>query len=214
MYAGAKSIAGVALVLMLAGCAVTRSELKVGAEPPATPAASATGKPIVIGSVVDARRFEAAPKDPSVPSLGTEGGGDEVKARAIGRKRNTYGMALGDVTLEPGNTVANVVRRQLAVALGEAGYRVVGPGTDKSAPVVDVRIHQFWSWFTPGFWTITLETIISTDLNVAGRTGPVPVTVRTSESSLAATDGMWLEAIDKALVRWRAEVITHKTELP
>jgi hypothetical protein len=43
--------------------------------------------------------------------------GAEVKARAIGRKRNTYGKALGDMVLEGGQTVEGVVREYLVIAL-------------------------------------------------------------------------------------------------
>lgn len=207
-------VALAALGAVLSGCAVTRSEVKIGAQPVETAVPDAARAPIVIGSVVDARKFESAPKDPSIPSLGTEGGGDDAKARAVGRKRNTYGMALGDVLLEPGNSVANVVRRQLTIALGQAGYRVVEAGAEKAAPVVDVSIHQFWNWITPGFWAITVSTLVATDFTVQGRAAPVSIVVRNAEPSLAVTDGVWMEAIEKSLARWRAEVVARKAELP
>lgn len=200
-------------IAMLSGCATTRSEVTLGAGPAPANTAEASRKPVAIGDVVDARRFEASPREPSTPSLGGEGNDAAARARAIARKRNTYGMALGDVLLEPGQTVAGVVRRQFAGALAEAGYRVVDAGTP-DAPVIDVRIDQFWSWLTPGFFAVTVSTIIATDLTPRGRGAAVTVKVTNSESSLAVTDATWVEAIDKALARWRAEIVARKSELP
>ena len=83
--------AGMIVIAILGtGCAATRSEVKL-ASPVAAPASTgpATGKVVVIRSVTDARVFEQAPRDPSVPSLGGEGAGNasaDTKARAIGRK--------------------------------------------------------------------------------------------------------------------------------
>jgi hypothetical protein len=206
-------MAALAATLLVSGCAVTRSEVKLGAGPAVAATAVASGKSVAIGKVVDARRFEASPREPSTPSLGSEGGGDATRARAIGRKRNTYGMALGDVLLEPGQTVAGVVREHFVVALRDAGYRVVDAGTG-GVPVIDVDIQQFWSWVTPGFFAITVSTLVATDVTVAGRATPVSVRVTNQESALAVTDGTWTEAIDKAMAKWRADVVARRSELP
>ena len=44
-------------------------------------------------------------------------------------------------------------------ALGQRGYTVVQAGAPEyaEATALDVDIRQFWSWFTPGFWSISLE---------------------------------------------------------
>lgn len=197
----------VVLGLALGGCATSRSELSL-ASPVATPAAG--GKPIVIRSVKDERVFEQAPSDPGVPSLGFEGASQataETKARAIGRKRNTYGKALGDVLLQPGQTVESVVRDNVAAALQQSGYRVV-PAADANAstPAADVRIRKFWSWLQPGFWAITLHTAIFTDIQLSGTAAPMPVQVTKSQPMQIATEGNWIEAIGEALAAYRAEV--------
>ena len=206
-------IAATLLAAALSGCAVTRSEVKLGTEPVVAQAADASRKPIAIGNVVDARRFEASSREPSVPSLGSEGGGDAIKARAIARKRNTYGMALGDVLLEPGESVAGLVKRQLGAALSEAGYRVVDAGTP-GVPVVDVTIAEFWSWLTPGFFAVTVSTIVATELATRAPGASMSVRVSNNESALAVTDGTWVEAIDKTMARWRAEIVSRKAALP
>jgi hypothetical protein len=193
--------------LLLGGCATSRSEIAL-ASPAATPAAS-SGKPIVIRSVKDERVFEQAPREPSTPSLGFEGSvqaSAETKARAVGRKRNTYGQALGDVLLQPGQTIQAVVRENLASALQQSGYRVVSEAeAGPSSPVMDVRVRKFWSWIQPGFWAITLHTAIATDLQISGSRAPYIVEVKSSEGLQVASDGNWIEAVGKALAAYRAE---------
>lgn len=109
-------------VLVMTGCATSRSEIRLTAAPP--PGKAAAGSEVVIRSIEDLRVFEEAPAHPGTPSLGWGGAGAapaDIKARAIGRKRNTYGKALGDVLLEPGDSVIAVVRQNLAAALSSSG---------------------------------------------------------------------------------------------
>lgn len=100
-------ISFLALCVILAGCATSRSEIKLVA-PAASTVQAATGQVVVIRSVKDERVFEQEPRNPSTPSLGLDGANKasvELKLRAIGRKRNGYGKALGDVVLEGNQTV-------------------------------------------------------------------------------------------------------------
>jgi len=206
--------------LLLSGCATSRSEVSLASPAagttPSAPQASANAKPIVLRTVTDARVFEAKPRDPSIPSLGFEGAPAataDVKARAIGRKRNTYGMALGDVLLEPGDSIEQVVRKEVTEALREAGYRIVAAPAPADVPVMDVRIGQFWSWIQPGFWAITVHTKIGTELVVPNR-APVLVDVANAESTMAATDGVWIDGVLKSLQRYRAAIVARKADLP
>ena len=118
----------VCLCVSLAGCATSRSEIKL--QSPVVSASSSVagnGHIVVIKSVTDERVFEQAPSDPSTPSLGfggSDGATAQVKSRAIGRKRNGFGKALGDVLLDQGQTVQEVVRKNLAAALEQSGYKV------------------------------------------------------------------------------------------
>lgn len=196
----------------LAGCATTRSEIKLQGPTMSPPAATAVGDDhvVVIKSVTDERVFEQAPSDPSTPSLGF-GGSDsataQVKSQAIGRKRNSFGKALGDVLLQQGQTVTGVVRENLIAALLQSGYRVVpqvNAGAD--AVVLDVHVKQFWSWFQPGFWAITLHSDIATDLQVEGKDTPIKIQVHAEDKRQAATEKAWMEIMQQGLERYRAEV--------
>ena len=205
----------------LAGCATSRSEVKL-----ATPTASAqtaampaNGKTIYIRSVTDQRVFEDDPSNPSIPSLGF--GGPEkatadVKARAIGRKRNSFGHAEGDVLLKDGQTVTGVIQTDLTAALEQAGYKVVtnAENATTAAIVMDVGIKQFWAWFRPGFWEITLTANISTDLSVQGEANPIVVTVQAKQEHMAATDSDWIGVISDALKKYQEQMLQVSNKIP
>ena len=198
-----------AIAAALGGCATSRSELQLPSAAAASAAVAADAPVAVIRSVKDERTFEQAPDEPSTPSLGFEGATQataEAKLRAIGRKRNTFGQALGDIFLQEGQTVETVVRDSLTQTLAAAGYNVrseAPPGAQ--ALVVDVRIKKFWAWMNPGFWAITLSSEIATDIALSGPPGATTVVVKFSDSRQMATESAWLETVDKGLQAWRAE---------
>ena len=204
----AGGIAMAVMCLALTGCATSRSELKLSAPTPVATAGPVKGA-VFIRTVSDQRAFQQAPSDPSIPSLGFEGATQasaDLKARAIGRKRNTYGKALGDVLLENGQTVTNVVRQNLAAAFTEAGYKVETDPLAASVPlVIDVDVKQFWAWFQPGFWAITLNADIVADLKLAGQSTGKTLTVHTQDKRQMATDGAWMEIVQQGLKELRAQ---------
>jgi len=199
----------------LCGCATSRSEIALVTKPAAISAVE-SAPTVTIRSVIDERVFMQSPPDPSTPSLGGEGANAasaETKARAIGRKRNTFGKALGDVLLQNGQTVDGLVRDNLATALQAAGYRVVPNNTaPANALVLDVRIKQFWAWFQPGFWALKLHTRIETELKRSDATVPTVIRVDVEDSRQMATDSAWIEVIDKGLAAYRAKVQERASE--
>ena len=213
-------LAVVALCAALVGCATSRSEIKVGAAAAApTTVAVTKSRAILIRNVTDERVFEQKPSEPNIPSLGFEGAAGataETKARAIARKRNTFGAALGDILLENGQTVTGVVKASLTTAFGEAGYKVTSNPADagQSPIVIDVRIKKFWSWFKPGFWALTLSADIATDLEVQTLGAPLIVSVHAEDSRQIATDSAWVEVIDKALKEFRTQALAKAASLP
>lgn len=207
------------LSLALAGCATSRSEVKLSSPVLTSAGGAATASQvIVIRSVRDERVFEQAPRDPSMPSLGSGGAAQasaDIKSRAIGRKRNGFGKALGDVLLENGQTVEGVIRENLTAALQQAGYQVKSANSAGVSPVViDVDIKQFWAWFRPGFWQITLSANIATDLHISGGASPTVVSVHAEDKRQIATNGAWIHIVDKALEAFRNEVAAKTKHLP
>ena len=213
-----RSLTLIAAFAVLTGCATSRSEVKLGGSDTANYAVTKS-KVILIRSVTDERAFEQAPSDSSTPSLGGEGSNlasAETKARAIGRKRGGFGKALGDVLLENGQTVAGVVRENLTKALKQAGYRTTSNAAEagSSPMIIDVRIKQFWAWVQPGFWAMTLNRNITTNLEISGGASPTVVSVHEQDSRQMVTDSAWIEIVDRALKNYREQVIAKSANLP
>jgi class 3 adenylate cyclase len=205
-----------AATLALAGCAVSRSELAIQA--PKTPALKPGAPVIFIRAITDARVFEEQPKNPNIPSLGGDGAAKataEVKARAVARKRNSYGQALGDVLLDNGQTVAGIVRDNLTAAFGDAGYAVqAGTAAPAGAIVVDVTVRKFWAWVQPGFTEITQQIDIDAGLVFSGKGGKQDVSAHASEGRVAVGDDAWRDIIEKGLVEFRKKSAAAAKALP
>jgi hypothetical protein len=179
------------------GCAVTRSVIDIPARPVTNPIG---GRVVVITRVTDQRAFQLAPSDPSIPSLKDGAIQDKaITSRAVARKRGGFGAAMGDVLLPDGRNVETLVRESVTRALRESGYVVLEAG--ESAPAdalpLEVDIRQFWSWFQPGFWAITLHFRAGLTLKgpvlKAGEQGSVQVEL--ARKGMAATEGAWLETV-------------------
>jgi hypothetical protein len=125
-----KTVFALAVTAMLAtGCALDRSVIDISAGAlPANPGGDAPAVRIV--EVLDQRPFSVDPPKPDMPSLmnNEEMKSKAITSRAVARKRNTYGAALGDVLLPPGRTVEQLTTEALTTSLREAGYRVLSPG--------------------------------------------------------------------------------------
>lgn len=210
-------ILGLALVAtsaLLAGCATSRSEVRMPAPAAATAVQGVpSGRTVIIGAITDARVFEQAPAEPSTPSLGSGGAaqaGEALKSKAIARKRNTYGQALGDVLLQEGQTVSGLVREHLTSAFEQAGYRVVStaPASGPMPVTIDVTIKKFWAWMRPGFWALEFNSQIETVLTPSAGAAPSSTTIAVAaqSSGQVGTDDAWINIVQKALADYRAKV--------
>ncbi len=145
----------ICVIFILNGCAAGTRNIELNS-PSYSNEVSASGN-IIIGNIQDKRVFEAAPKSPSTPSVD----GDlaktskETLSTLIGRQRNGYGMAMGDIVLPNGDTVQEVTRKLLTTALESRGYNVVDNKTDAYNLTVDVN--KFWAWFSPGMFSVSFE---------------------------------------------------------
>lgn len=197
---------------ILGGCATTRGHTHLTVPEPAAVVTPATAKVIVIDTVRDARQFQSDPRDPSIPSLkpGEEYRLDASQRKtAIGRKRGGFGKALGDWVLDDGQTVETVTRDLVATSLSSLGYRVA---PESAAPQgvehVSVMIDQFWAWFTPGFWTATIEAKVKTRLHFTGPDGDKSVVVNGYGRNQIQTgrEANWQLAYDRAFKSYEANM--------
>lgn len=202
---------GLAFVMSaaLGACALTRSEVAVVPDTVADPAG---GVVVVLGPVTDERRFEVAPSEPSVPSLKEPGqiGDKQITNRAIGRKRNTYGAALGDVLLADPQTVSRLVAEAVKSGLRDAGYRVVevDDPANARAPRVTVRVMEFWNWVTPGFSSIKLDHSARVILEggLPALRQPVSISVDGREGYFAISESAWPPFVRQRLNELRIKV--------
>lgn len=190
------------LTLMFVGCATNRSSLEI--QTPKKNQTQSNGKQIYVNSVVDKRTFQISPPSPDIPSLDpSEDQSDQIKARAIGRKRNGFGKALGDILLKDGQTVQSLTERSIKQAFEEKGYTIVESRNNvtKNTFVVDANINKFWAWMNPGFWQITLSSEISTELTIKNQNAPTvkQVNIKASDGYQVATESNWTEIIQKSL---------------
>jgi hypothetical protein len=192
------------LVISTAGCATNRGYLNI--EVPTNTITTPNGKQVYIRSITDNRQFQDKPKSADIPSLGY-GGVDkitpELKSRAIARKRNSYGKALGDIFLSEGQSVQNIIYEATRNALYSLGYEVVNDAKDakSDAFIIDISIDKFWAWFMPGVWTISLKSEISTTNTISVPKSDSPIIIQASSRNFCqiANEANWRKTINMAV---------------
>ncbi|MDA7618184.1 hypothetical protein N8703_02670 [Verrucomicrobia bacterium] len=105
-------------------------------------------------SVTDKREFQLKPPPANIPSLKNgEIEDSSIPERAIARKPNSYGKALGDILLPEGKTVMDVVENCLSMGFKENGYKVFSKGDEgyDAAIPIEVDINNFWVGLAPAF---------------------------------------------------------------
>ena len=190
---------GIAALMVLAGCATSRSEIDVNVAPLSNVQATASNGKKVLISTVDERIFQIDPRSPDSPSLKNNEVTDKtITERAIARKRNGYGMALGDVLLPSGRTLSQLVNESVASAYKQAGYEVVSEPSAADAAMVKVHIVEFWSWFTPGFFSVDVTSKSLLRIETPGAKA-MNVVTRQSESMQAVTESDWKKITEAGL---------------
>lgn len=198
------NLAGLLLaVSVLGGCATSRSVVDVPVSAVNVAPQLANGPEVFINLPRDNRVFEVAPGEPNIPSLDpSESSGDLIRARAIGRKRNGFGRALGDILLPEGQTVAALTRASIRQAFQARGYRVLDDREKISSTtyVVDTDLQKFWSWMNLGVMSLTLSTEISAGIDIkrAGDLNHKTVSVKASDTFGTISDGNWVKVIQAA----------------
>ncbi len=199
---------GIALLLLIGGCATSRGVLKVQ---PIASVNPSTGPEVKIVEVKDSREFQLKPPKPSIPSLKDGDINNPAKtSRAIARKRNGYGMALGDILLPEGQSVSGLASAALVRGLRASGYRVLekgDPGYANAVPLV-VEVQQFWAWFSPGFWSANLDFLAT--ISVTGPLAPFTdgelFEGEIRLSTQVANTRAWMNTVTKGLDNLNADI--------
>ena len=112
----------------------------------------------------------------------------------------------------PPQTVSSLVGDAVKAGLRDSGYRVLEPNDPDyaSAPKVNVRIVEFWTWVTPGFAQIKLDNVTKLVLegNLSRLATPVAISVRETKGYGAIFESDWGPFIASFLVKIRQQVAT------
>ena len=205
------------MILFLTGCATNRGIVTI--EMPKASIVNTNGKKIFIESVSDKRIFENNPKTQDIPSLGFGGAAkatEDIKKRAIARKRNGFGKAMGDILLDEGQTVESVIRESLNTSFTELGYQIVDKmdSGSKDTIIVNATIEKFWAYMTPGFWALTLTSEIATNLTVEtyknNKKQIEEISVKSENKCQLASERNWMKTIQLSVKKYIEKVKSYK----
>jgi hypothetical protein len=191
-----------ALTLCLSsGCVSGRRSFAVNVPPADSYSANSSKGAIAVGAVADSRHFENKPGDPSTPSINGDVNdlSPEARSKFIGRQRNGFGHAWGDIVLPAGQTVQEKVADLIREGLKRRGFEVVDPSATGNSATGDIE--EFWSWITPGFFALSFEAQIKCKVTVTrdGKTTTIVVKGYGLNHGQFAKDVNWQEAYDIAV---------------
>jgi len=209
-----KQLIFVSLVsLLLSGCVVGRRTVDLNV--PQLNPGPAKDLTVNLADPVDQRVFQNKPSDPSTPSID----GDvntmsaSEKATMIGRQRNGYGMAMGDVALPEGMTVSDKMKQLVRGVFEAKGYQVGDyAGADYD---VSVDIQEFWGWFTPGMFTVKFEARVMGEVTIEGPgdSATLLVTGYGLNNGQIASDANWQLAYQRAFEDFIGKLTQELNEL-
>ena len=187
-----------AMGLLFTGCATNRGIVDIRIPASSNPS---LGPKVYVSEVKDLRKFELKPASADIPSLRNgEINDPSITSRAVARKRNGYGKALGDILLPEGRTVVDLVKESTENALRERGYIVLDRAEADALPL-KVNIHKFWSWVRMGFWTLELnfEGVVSLDNEAVCLHPNQKVQGKMALKTQAATTRAWKNILNQGL---------------
>lgn len=159
---------------------------------------------IFISEIHDKRAFEQKPREPSTPSVKGDlsSKSQDDLSTLIGRQRNSYGAAMGDVALSNNQTVQQKVRELLTTGLESRGYKIV---EDENTPnQVTIDIEKFWAWFSPGLLSVSFESDLQFQIEFKSpsKNVTIDVTGYGINKGQVASDENWKLAYQRAYLNF------------
>jgi len=204
-FAGRVRLPQFAVLGLAAACTLFNTGCVVGRRTVALPvptigSAGAAKGEMFVGTVTDARQFENTPASPSTPSIDGDATKLTVEERAvfIGRQRNGFGKAMGDIALPANDSVVQRARLLLEEGLRRRGYQV--SKDQAAANSAEVVIDEFWAWFTPGMWSVTFEAKVTCTITIKKADTVTKLTINGygSNQGQMASDENWQLAYNRA----------------
>ena len=186
------------ITALQSGCVVGRRTVAL---PIATLGSTGAAKgEFSVVSVTDDRTFQNKPSEPSTPSID----GDvaslsaEQKSLMIGRQRNTYGKAMGDIALPAGDSVKERTKLLVQEIMKSRGYTIVS--SPSAANTAEISIDQFWAWGTPGMWSVAFEARVYCTLTLkrSDKSAKIVVQGNGTNRGQVAKNENWQSAYDRA----------------
>jgi len=203
------TIIALAACLITSGCVTGRRTVSLPVTPVTGP--GATKGAIFVGAIEDHRGFQNKPSVASIPSID----GDVTKvakaqlATMIGRQRNAYGKAMGDIALPDGDSVMQRMQALLEAGLKRHGYSISATAT--AANTATAKITEFWAWCTPGMWSVPFEANVACDFTLShgGVTTDLMVRGHGRNQGQVASDANWQLAYQRAFDDFLADLNTQ-----
>lgn len=203
-----KVISGTLILMtfVLTGCVTGTRNIDI--MPPEYTNEKSVSGAIYIEAIDDKRKFEESPKSPSIPSVKGDLANisQEKLSTLVGRQRNGFGAAMGDVALLEGESIQQKVRDLLTVGLASRGYEVVDNANADTKISVDVN--EFWAWFSPGFASISFESKLQCNIEFTDAAGDVSFDVSGYgiNKGQVASNANWELAYQRAFTNFLEEL--------
>jgi len=196
-----------AVLILMSGCA-NMGDTNLALTPPVPdPSAAKNGKSVYINMPFDARVFENKPATPEISSI-SDGNLNVPQNTIIGRTRNGYGKACGNVFLADNNTINKLISDAVKNAFLSKGYAIADSPNCKNTIDVNLKVSRLWGWVTMpkgAGWSYSSEPFrmhaeIKTELELKMPDGKI-IKKDVSAASLVTpglgmTHGNWMKLFD------------------
>lgn len=191
------------LTCLLPSCVLGRRTINPTV--PSSSHATARGT-VALGSMEDLRVFQNKPSDPSTPSVKGDYHSMSAaeKSRMVGRQRNSFGKAMGDIALPSGQSIRTKTEELLTEAFARRGYSLSGTSGNQAS----AEVRRFWAWFTPGMWYIQFEAVVECQITVSKGGNRRSFTVRGhgTNGGQVASNRNWNQAYEEAFTDFLANL--------
>jgi uncharacterized lipoprotein YajG len=188
-------------VFILTGC-ISSQGFKI--DVPGKTMVKPNGIQVYIRDIRDNREFQVRPRSADIPSFGSKKNisNPQIQCRTVGRQRNGYGKALGNVFLREDQKIENVVYEAIKSSLNSLGYEVTDSKAyaKENAVILDVAIDKFWGWINMGGgWVMRMESGIQTTITVASTSKKLVIEGNGRNHYQVASSANWKKVLELAI---------------
>ena len=201
------------IIVFTTGCATNISKVSLDTSMMTLSNNDEAHNAVYINSIEDMRVFNTETDDPSQPSLDLS---IYDKSHSIGRKRNSFGKAMGGFLLNDKQTVEQLTKIAIHQALIDNGYKIIYNKNDvrTDTALLDLKIINFWTWMKPGFWQIRLNNNIR--VNVKTNISPadeIDINGNYTEGFQVGTENNYIKVMQHSYISFYKDAIEKLKKL-